>query len=218
MKKYFFFVFTAILFFASQNSFAQFNRKHSDDGTSQPTNSNTNAMQSTSPNKTEDEPLAKGFDKSKIIFGGNIGLAFGSSTYFEATPLLGYRFTKRIGAGLSGNYVYSGVTWTDPNTNLKQSQNYQVYGGGVWGRFYAMENLFLVSEFQLNRISISQNIVNNTYDIKSQWYQSLLIGVGYRQRISNRASINLILMYDVLQQYPLYQGIPILKGGVIFGI
>src|SRR5690625_7764740 len=54
-----------------------------------------------------------GFQKEKLFFGGNIGLSFGSMTYINLSPLIGYRFSKMLSAGIQINGVYESVDYGD---------------------------------------------------------------------------------------------------------
>ncbi|MGB0431095.1 MAG: hypothetical protein ACPGLV_11525, partial [Bacteroidia bacterium] len=46
---------------------------------------------------TDDEE--GGFDKRKLFTGGGFGLSFGSTTYIECSPTLGYKVTERLWPG-----------------------------------------------------------------------------------------------------------------------
>src|ERR1017187_2606703 len=72
----------------------------------------------------------KGFDKSKLFVGGGLGLAFGTYTIVNVTPLVGYRFSELFAAGVGINYSYYG--YNDGYWNYKQS-----YAGmSIFGRVY----------------------------------------------------------------------------------
>ncbi len=42
----------------------------------------------------------------RLVFGGDIGLSFGSITYIKIAPSVGYRITDRLTAGLGPIYIY----------------------------------------------------------------------------------------------------------------
>lgn len=51
----------------------------------------------------------KGFDPSKLVYGGQIGFGFGSNDYWSIylSPQLGYRFTNNFIAGAGISYAYA---------------------------------------------------------------------------------------------------------------
>ena len=44
----------------------------------------------------EDVPEKKGFDPSRLFFGGNFGLTFGNFTFINVSPVVGYRITQYV--------------------------------------------------------------------------------------------------------------------------
>jgi hypothetical protein len=177
----------------------------------------------------DDEVFKKGFDKKKIIFGGGLGLSFGRITNININPILGYRFAKHLGAGVSINYNYYSESGVDANTLLKYKIAAQTYGGGLWAKAFLFENIFkssqfasnifLIGSYEQNKIKYTETIPNSTQDFTSKWYPSLLAGIGLRQRISNYASLNILVMHDWLQQSPVYINQPlIITVGTSFGL
>ncbi|MFM2049218.1 MAG: hypothetical protein RI955_1766 [Bacteroidota bacterium] len=175
------------------------------------------------------EVFKKGFDKKKIIFGGGLGLSFGRITNININPILGYRFAKHLGAGVSINYNYYSESGVDANTLLKYKIAAQTYGGGLWAKAFLFENIFkssqfasnifLIGSYEQNKIKYTATIPNSTQDFTSKWYPSLLAGIGLRQRISNYASLNILVMHDWLQQSPVYINQPlIITVGTSFGL
>ena len=55
----------------------------------------TTAVRTPEPTNERKEPF-----KDRLFFGGNLGLYFGSLTYVNISPTIGYRFSDRFGAGL----------------------------------------------------------------------------------------------------------------------
>ncbi len=77
------------------------------------------------------------FDKSRLFVGGTLGLAFGTYTIINVSPLVGYRFSQAFAAGVGINYSYYG--YNDGYYNYKQS-----YAGmSLFGRVYPIQQLFL---------------------------------------------------------------------------
>src|ERR1044071_6768651 len=60
--------------------------------------------------KEREKELEKGFDKSKLIFGGGFILS-GGSGYFNGglSPVIGYRISDRFSAGIGIGYEYLSV-------------------------------------------------------------------------------------------------------------
>jgi hypothetical protein len=211
--------FLIVLFAAANNNvFAQYNKTKS-----------VNKDSKESSENNDEEIFKKGFDKKKIIFGGGLGLSFGRITNINLNPILGYRLAKHFGAGVAASYNYYSETGTDVNTLLKYKIAAQTYGGGIWAKAFLFENIFksnqlasnifLVGSIEENKIKFTQTIPNSTQDFTTQWYPSLLAGIGLRQRISNYASFNVLVLHDWLQQSPVYINQPlIITVGTSFGL
>jgi hypothetical protein len=138
----------------------------------------------------------KGFDKSKLFIGGNLGLAFGTYTVVNISPQVGYHFSPMFAAGVGINYSYYG--YDDGYLNSKQT-----YAGmNVFGRFYPIQQLFIQVQPELNYMWASQRIDGAAQDqgtIKiNQFVPSLLLGGGAAIP-AGRGAIVISVMYDVLQ-------------------
>ena len=78
----------------------------------------------------------------KFYTGGNIGAQFGTVTFFEVSPLIGYKITDRISAGVGITYQY--YQYHDRYYDLKTD----VYGGRVFGRYFFTDYLFAHAEYE----------------------------------------------------------------------
>lgn len=150
--------------------------------------------------KKEKKPL-----NERIYFGGNLGLQFGAVTFIDASPLVGYKFTDDFSAGIGLTYIYI------------QSKNYyyyttNIYGGRVFARYNILENLFLYGEVE--KLNGEWSPLHN-----GRFYvTSILAGAGYRQPIGDRASMNLIALWNFNESaYSPYTN-PVIRGGITFGI
>src|SRR6185312_7709991 len=69
----------------------------------------TATMQSIKAQDEHEDPEpteGRGFDKSKLFFGGNFGLGFGTNTFVNVSPQVGYRFNDYLAAGFGVNFNY----------------------------------------------------------------------------------------------------------------
>lgn len=150
-----------------------------------------------------DTASRKGFDPSRVMIGGSLGLVFGSYTNINVSPLLGYRFSDMFAAGININAQYASEKLKDWNGETASRYQYTIFGGGVWGRFYPLEMIFLHAQPEYNHVS--EKFTDYTVDPKqtinsSYGVSSLLMGGGYSQPLgSGYSSFYIMILYDVLQ-------------------
>ena len=137
------------------------------------------------------------FDKSKLFFGGNLGLSFGTYTIVNVSPLVGYHFTPVFAAGAGVNYSYFG--YSDGYWDYKQSY----VGMSVFGRVYPIQQFFLQVQPEENYMWYSQTATPSNQGqpgLKiNQFVPSLLLGGGAAIPTGPNGAITISLMYDVLQ-------------------
>ncbi len=178
--------------------------------------------------KIQTRKQAAGFDPNKLIIGGGLGLSAGSGvTYFAVSPLVGYRLTEDLSAGVEFGYQYyrnkndAVIISTGSGTYIEPfDRKSNIYTTGVWGRYIVWRNLFFQAKFQMLNVDDYQNFRYDQYsrlvaDDRRQWVPALIPGLGLRQPVSERSSLVLYIGYDVLQNpnSPYYHTLDM---GVIF--
>jgi hypothetical protein len=143
----------------------------------------------------------KGFDRSRLILGGSLGMVFGDYTNVELSPLVGYRFSDYIAGGVNINAQYGSFRSRDYNDNTLQRDKYTIFGGGIWGRVYPIPMLFVHIQPEYNFISqTSTYYYDPKQTLKSSYaVPSLLVGAGYTQSVGGRVGIGISILYDVIQ-------------------
>lgn len=139
----------------------------------------------------------------RLFYGGNFGLMFGTITYVEISPLIGYRITDRLSAGPGVSYIYLQDNRFDLSTSI--------YGGRLFARYNITDNLFGHGEYEvLNRESpySLEGRVNVT---------SIFIGGGYRQRLGPNSFFSIMGLWNVNDsEYSIYRN-PIIRMGFSTG-
>jgi len=157
----------------------------------------------------------------RLIFGGDIGLSFGTITYIKIAPIVGYRITDRLSAGLGPIYIYEKYKYY----NLESS----TYGGKVVTSFTVLKGRDNGGVFPLgNIVFYAENEVVNVeplyYDPytvyyffgERVWIDNLLLGGGLSQSLGGRFGISIYILWDVTQnEFSPYSN-PILKFGFYF--
>lgn len=146
----------------------------------------------------QEQPEEKGFDKSKLFFGGNFGLGLGNrSTSIIVSPQVGYRFNEHFasGAGVNLNY-YSFKDFSDIRTS------YGYTGLNVFGRIYPVPYLLVQAQPELNYSWGSVKYPDNhpVEKLKGQFVPSLLLGGGAAISTGGNGALLLMIQYDVLQE------------------
>ena len=166
------------------------------------------------------EQKKKGFDTDRLIYGGGLGLGFGRSTTISVSPIIGYRITDKFSAGVGFGYQYAKIKnyfeLQDINTGAWNYYDYKssIASASVWTRYLILPSLFAHVEYEHNFMSFqnyrfAQNGTGTIESYKEKYNApALLVGGGYRQAVTDRASITLMLLYDVIKdEYSPYQGI-----------
>jgi hypothetical protein len=150
----------------------------------------------------------EGFDPQRLIVGGgfNLGLADGLFS-IGASPIVGYRITDNFAAGVGlgflyysfKDYYFYNVNGNDEYYPLRAT----LYYPSIWTRYVVYRDFFVQAEgeFDLQQISEYKLDVNGYPEKQKNSYASpaLLLGAGLRQPVSDRASLVLMAMYDVIQ-------------------
>jgi len=142
-----------------------------------------------------------------VYFGGNFGLAFGTITQVDVSPIAGYRFTPRLSAGIGGTYLY----YKEEIRYLQGTYKYEtsIYGGKVFGNYllfsednnflpFNLGNIILQSELEfLNVDTYHYNQAGYYTDAGRAWICNVLAGFGIRQPIGARSSIDLLFLWNL---------------------
>lgn len=183
------------------------------------TQAQTTTYKSSQSNSTATRMPAKsqekkgGFDVNRLIYGGGVYGGGGSNMIsLGLSPIVGYAITDFWSAGISLGYKYTyyrdffqvyDYDWQKWNYyNL----NAHVFVPGIWTRLKVFKNFFTHFEYE-NVVTTYKHhgidgfgkheITRNTDVVPC-----LLLGVGLRQPISERASFVYYALYDVLQNIP----------------
>ncbi|MFT4015384.1 MAG: hypothetical protein QM668_00360 [Agriterribacter sp.] len=145
----------------------------------------------------DQEPVQKGFDKSKLFFGGNFGLGFGTNTSVNVSPQVGYRFNDYLAAGAGVNFNYYSYRYFDSR------ESYGYTGFNVFGRVYPIKFILLQAQPELNYSwgSIKYYNSNERQKLAGQFVPSLLLGGGAAIPMGGRnGALLLMIQYDILQE------------------
>lgn len=149
---------------------------------------------------TEERDLSTLSFMERLSVGGNFALSFGSTTYIEVSPRVGYRFTNHLLGGVGVNYIYSkipsGFYWTG-----SPSSEFSVYGAHEFTTYSLPIQLPLVlhQEFELLNYEVPSIDQSQRVQYNREWVPGWHIGGGIFQKITPGGSgVYMLLLYNVL--------------------
>lgn len=158
------------------------------------------------PQQDEDEEKPELIDR--LYFGGSFGLQFGSYTNISLLPILGYRVTDRFNVGVGAVYHYI----KDGNLTLNN------YGGRAFTQVEVVDigDGALVAHAETEILSREYLIIysNSTFEKQRKMITLPMAGLGYRQRISEKASIDLLVLYNFNDDLVNPYSNPVFRAGV----
>lgn len=150
------------------------------------------------------QPTARpAFDWSKVFVGGNMGLQFGTITLVNISPLIGYKITDRLSAGITTTYIY----YKYNTINFSSS----IYGAGVFARLNILENVFGHAEYEVLNV--------DSYDFPGTRtnIENIFVGGGFSQPIGANSSYTIMALWNLGDsKYSPYSN-PILRMGFNIG-
>lgn len=151
----------------------------------------------------------KGTFAERIAFGGDLGLNFGTITYINISPLVGYKLTDHLTAGVGMIYQYVHYNKSYYGVEFESS----TYGGRLFARQRFLENFFGTVEYQ------GLNV--DAYNLQSEklgriTVPVLFVGGGYLQQAGDRSFFSIAILYDVIQDFNSPYPNPVIQGGFIF--
>jgi hypothetical protein len=156
--------------------------------------------------------------RDRLFFGGNLGLVVGDITIIEVTPLAGYRITPRWSAGIGLKYEYYKSSGRAYATSTGESYSTSIYGGNIFTDFVFLKNfptngLSLFGHGEYEGLSLENKYFTDNLNSSGRYIlNSVLIGIGLRQRMGMRSSLNIMLLWNLNEtQNSPYPSNPILK-------
>ena len=143
--------------------------------------------------------------RERTVVGGSLGLGLSSSNgagmfYGSLTPLVGYRLSEKVSAGLGFNYTYY-------KSRLYEEQ---FYAGIAWARLGLYNGLFACAE--INQVNVP---VYSAAGMKRETFPLLLVGGGISQGIGHGLGTYVQIMYDLTEDVRSPYGPLIIRGGIL---
>lgn len=157
--------------------------------------------------KKNQTPLMK-----RIYFGGSFGATFGTYSSIRINPIIGYKITPKLSAGVKFYYEhvrskYFGSTYSADN-----------YGGSLFSRFRIIKALYLHAEYAMISYESYYLSGGETYS-ERDLVPFLFLGAGYSRKLVGNSWLNIQVLFDVLQnsKSPYRRGEPFYSVGVGVG-
>jgi hypothetical protein len=172
----------------------------------------------------------------RVSVGGSLGLQFGTVTAINISPEVMLRVVDQfhLGVGFSYDYIQSrNYFWDNPNQQYLDFKA-NVYGGRIFARYYlrslfdnALGNIFAHTEyeylyytrpFKLDPSGTIYDPFGYTYKQGKDFLEinSLFVGLGYEQPITERAFIDIVILYNVNETYTSPYSNPVFRLGFGF--
>lgn len=124
----------------------------------------------------------------RLVFGGGMGLGFGSDQdYVMVSPSIGYMLTRKLMGGVNLTYQYNNYKFYSPSIKTHS------YGGGPFARFMLFRGIFVHTEYEYLSYEFFED---------RQGYNSFLAGGGFIQPLGSKASFYFLALYNFLYETP----------------
>lgn len=165
----------------------------------------------------------------KLFWGGTIGIMIGDVTRIDVQPVAGIWVIPQWSVGVGGRYGY----YSQKSRQLFSSDT-KVYRSHIWGasaftQILPIRDLSestpiklkggIIFHGEYEGLYIDQKMIDpfNSTQTGRVWQDVLLAGVGYRQKLGERAALNIIFLWTLSgEARTTYAQNPILRVNVTF--
>ena len=134
-------------------------------------------------------PPQKKAKANNVYYGGTVGLSFGDYFRINIAPMVGFRYSPKASVGVKVAYEYIKDKRYDPALTGSN------YGGSVFARYRIHPKVYGHAEFAY----MSYKYKISDLESDRTWVPFFLLGGGFVQPISPKASFILEVLFDVLQ-------------------
>ncbi|NVK27832.1 MAG: hypothetical protein HWE14_07295 [Flavobacteriia bacterium] len=184
-------IYTAVFVLMSSIAFAQYYEPMSRRSSGSSDSSSTESTANNIPTDVSQRSFGQ-----RLLYGGSLQLSFGSVTYVELAPRVGYLVTNDLIAGVGINYIY--VRYAE-NISYPGSPavDFSLYGGNVYSTYNVPIGLpiALHGEFEAMNLELWNPA---EFQYQREWVPALRLGAAYVQRIGSGGGVYLMALYDVL--------------------
>lgn len=158
----------------------------------------------------------------RLVFGGGVGLQFGTITLIDVSPVIGYRITPKLESGIGLTYKYYRYKdfYFDQTTFQRFDLKSNIYGASLYSRYHILENIFAhveVERLQYNFDNIYYSGGLMMRDPTTAYVTGIFVGGGLRQRISAGSYFYILALWNLNDDAMSPYSNPILRMGVLFG-
>jgi hypothetical protein len=127
--------------------------------------------------------------KDKIYFGGSVGVSFGNYSRIAVYPMMGYKITPKLSAGIELGYEYIS------DKRYTSTYNTSNYGFSLFSRYRFIPQLYLHAEYSM--VNYELYYIDQTSN--REWVPFLFIGAGFSQQLASGVYAYAQVKFDVLQ-------------------
>mgnify|MGYP001358065271 CR=1 FL=1 len=142
----------------------------------------------------KEEEEKGGWKPDHLFIGSGINLGFSNGFIIGLNPEIGYSINRFIDAGIATNLTY--VTQRSQIAN--SSARYLAIGGGPFVRIWPVRMLFVGGQYEFNSITYKEIDGGVTTYKEKTSAGSLLVGLGYGNRIIGQSQFYTSIMIDAL--------------------
>lgn len=134
------------------------------------------------------KPAQKAAWKKKLYFGGYVNFSLGSYTSIGIEPMVGYKIIPILSVGAKIRYDYI------KDNRYSSSYSTSNYGGSLFSRLKLGKRIYLHAEYA----GYNYELFNEQGGSGREWIPFFFVGGGLRQPMGKRASLNVQVLFDVL--------------------
>lgn len=142
--------------------------------------------------------------KGKFFLIPELWLSFGTSTYIELAPMVGYHVLDRLSVGLGPHYIYRSQKAT-PTFPSYQTHSYGLKGfarfslitnAEEWLPIKLFSELFVHAEYE--GLSLERAFYVPPYNEDGRFiYRGFLVGGGFSQKVGIYNSVSFTILWDI---------------------